>query len=268
MTKISRKVLLIIIAVISASLPIVILAASASIESFIGAADSVPKNPDVVSIVIDFYNFALMAAGGLAMGAIIYGALLYTISSGNSGKQSEAKEWITQALLGMALLLSAYLFLGTINKNIINPTLTITPTTKSMLTRPTSNTAITTSNGAANYIVPVPPTNCSTPTCIAAYKTCIANLTSNGKSNWPGTDAASVSGVNNYILNGAANCAAQALSAQPAAVKASAATIAACIKEYGSTSYCENPSGYGSLNAHDQKVCREGYATYCNNLTQ
>lgn len=267
MIKISRKILLIIVAIISASLPIVILAASASIESFIAATTNVPKNPDIVGIVIGFYDFALTAVGGLAMGAIIYGAILYAISSGNSGKQSEAKEWITQALLGMALLLSAYLFLGTINKNIINPIIAVPPTTESQLSRPTTNTAITTSN-TVNYVVPAPPSSCSTQTCINAYNSCIANLTSEAKSNWPGTDAAAVSGANNYIVNGASNCATQALSAQPAAAKASAATIAACDKTYGSTAYCENPNGYGSLNAHDHEVCSQGYLTYCANLTQ
>lgn len=61
-----------------------------------------------------------MAAGGLAMGAIVYGAILYTISSGNSSKQSDAKSWITNALLGLAILLGAFLIFQIINPNIAN----------------------------------------------------------------------------------------------------------------------------------------------------
>ena len=76
--------------------------------------------PDISGLIISAYNFALMAAGGLAMGAIVYGAILYTISSGNPSKQSDAKEWITQALLGLFLLLAAFIIFTTINPSIAN----------------------------------------------------------------------------------------------------------------------------------------------------
>jgi hypothetical protein len=70
--------------------------------------------------VAGFYNFALMIGGVLAFGAIVWGGILYASSAGNSGKQSEGKEWIKSALLGLLLLAGAYLILYTVNPNLVN----------------------------------------------------------------------------------------------------------------------------------------------------
>jgi hypothetical protein len=67
-----------------------------------------------------FYLFALMIGGVLAFGAVVYGGILYAISAGNSGKQSEGKEWIKSAIYGLLLLAGAYLVLYTINPNLVS----------------------------------------------------------------------------------------------------------------------------------------------------
>jgi hypothetical protein len=72
------------------------------------------------AFVSGFYNFALMIGGVLAFGAIVYGGILYAASAGNPGKQSEGKEWVKSALLGLFLLAAAYLILFTINPNLVN----------------------------------------------------------------------------------------------------------------------------------------------------
>lgn len=72
-----------------------------------------------VAIVANFYEFALMAAGILAFGAIVYGALRRVTSVGNPSAISEANDWITSALLGLLLLLGAYLVLNTINPELV-----------------------------------------------------------------------------------------------------------------------------------------------------
>ena len=74
-------------------------------------------------IVGNFYQFALAIAGVLAFGAIVYGGVRYTFAAGNPSGQSEGKEWIKGALLGLLLLASAYLILNTINPKIIDLTL-------------------------------------------------------------------------------------------------------------------------------------------------
>ena len=69
--------------------------------------------------VAGFYNFALIISGILAFGAIVYGGVLYATSAGNASKQSEGRQWIWSALLGLLLLGSAYLILKTINPNLV-----------------------------------------------------------------------------------------------------------------------------------------------------
>jgi hypothetical protein len=73
-----------------------------------------------------FYNFALIFAGILAFGAIVYGGIKYATSAGNASQQSEGRSWIWSALIGLLLLAGAYLILNTINPNLVklqNPTL-------------------------------------------------------------------------------------------------------------------------------------------------
>ncbi len=71
------------------------------------------------SLVNEFYKIALGLAGAAAFGVIIYGAILYTVSAGNTSKQQDAKDWITGAVWGVVLLLGAYLILYTINPNLV-----------------------------------------------------------------------------------------------------------------------------------------------------
>jgi len=90
------------------------------------------------AFVAGFYSFALMIGGVLAFGAIVYGGILYAVSAGNSSRQSEGKEWIKSALLGLLLLAGAYLILYTINPNLVNLNL---PTLSAVnIAAPTQNT--------------------------------------------------------------------------------------------------------------------------------
>src|SRR6185437_16969565 len=68
--------------------------------------------------IANIYDFALAIAGIIAFGVIVYGGVRYMISSGNPSGQSDAKEWIEAALLGLLLLVGAYFIL-----NIVNPQL-------------------------------------------------------------------------------------------------------------------------------------------------
>ncbi len=74
---------------------------------------------DPAGIIGNIYQFSLMMGGLLAFGAIVYGGIKYTISAGNPGGQSDGKEWVKQALLGLLLLVGAVLVLRTINPNLI-----------------------------------------------------------------------------------------------------------------------------------------------------
>lgn len=79
----------------------------------VGPVDSVP------GFVTNFYSFALMMAGILAFGAIVWGGIKYATGRGNPAAESEGKSWITNALLGLLLLAGAYVILRTINPQIV-----------------------------------------------------------------------------------------------------------------------------------------------------
>ena len=78
-------------------------------------------------VVQSIFNLALLVSGILAFGAVIYGAFMYTFSAGNPGMQSDARDQIMQAFLGLALLLGSYLVLNTINPNLTRISLSPLP---------------------------------------------------------------------------------------------------------------------------------------------
>ncbi len=83
----------------------------------------------VVNWVQNFYQFSLIAGVFLAVGVITWAGLKYALAAGNPSGQSDARDQILQALLGLLLLFGAYLVLYTVNPNLINLSL---PTLKSV----------------------------------------------------------------------------------------------------------------------------------------
>ena len=67
------------------------------------------------------FKAGLAIAGVLALVFLLYGAILYTISSsrGNVEGEAEAKERIYSVFLGLGLLLLSYLILYTINPDLV-----------------------------------------------------------------------------------------------------------------------------------------------------
>lgn len=70
--------------------------------------------------IANFYQFALLIGGVLALAVVVYGGILYMMTVGNPSGQSEAKEWLMAALWGILLLGGAYLVLNTINPQLVN----------------------------------------------------------------------------------------------------------------------------------------------------
>jgi hypothetical protein len=101
---------------------------------FILASAQISINPNIPGMqnisttgpcgwIVNFYVFALIIAGILAFGAIVYGGIKYSLSVGNPPSQSEGRSWIWGALLGLLLLACAWLILYTINPNLTKCTL-------------------------------------------------------------------------------------------------------------------------------------------------
>jgi len=114
------------------TLGLIVLAAlgAASVSRGVQIATTLPgmgqsSNPG--EFVASFYQFSLMIGGILAFGAIVYGGVKYTFAAGNPSGQSEGKEWVKSALLGLLLLVGAYIILNTINPDLVKLSLPTFP---------------------------------------------------------------------------------------------------------------------------------------------
>lgn len=66
-----------------------------------------------------FYFYFVSIAGILAVVMMMYGGILYVISTGNQQKISEAKDVITSSLIGLLIALGSYAILLLINPNLV-----------------------------------------------------------------------------------------------------------------------------------------------------
>jgi hypothetical protein len=82
--------------------------------------ESLGEQSSVPNLIKYIYTFALGICGLVALVSIIFGAAQYAFSAGDSSKTGDAKDRITQALLGIIILLCAFLILNTINPDLVN----------------------------------------------------------------------------------------------------------------------------------------------------
>lgn len=66
-----------------------------------------------------FFNLGIALAGTLAVLVIIFGGVYYLISFGRGKFTNEGKEWIKAGIIGLLILVSAYLIVYTINPDLI-----------------------------------------------------------------------------------------------------------------------------------------------------
>lgn len=67
------------------------------------------------------FTFAIIIAGLLAFGSLIYGGIRYLTSAGDPTKMSDAKNQVIAGFSGLIILLSSYLILNTINPQLVLP---------------------------------------------------------------------------------------------------------------------------------------------------
>lgn len=73
------------------------------------------ESAGLLGMIQNVYLIALGAAGLLALGSIVYGAIQYAVSRGNPSKLSDAWDRILQAFFGILLLVGAATILSVIN---------------------------------------------------------------------------------------------------------------------------------------------------------
>jgi hypothetical protein len=159
-----------------------------------GPLNTTPTGSSPGAYIKNFYSYALFLSGLLAFGAIVYGGIKYAIARGNPSGESEAKQWIWSALLGMLLLAGAYIILFTINPNLVNLALPALPTGNSN-TSPfllsTACTGVTTCGGdpgqLCNGTCPDgpdgQPQTCGTTDTTTGRRSCVAAVAANACSN-------------------------------------------------------------------------------------
>jgi Type IV secretion system pilin len=72
------------------------------------------------AFVANIYQFALEIGGALAFAVVVYGGIKYLTSAGNPSAQSDAKEWIESALLGLLLLVGVFFILKVVNPQLVD----------------------------------------------------------------------------------------------------------------------------------------------------
>lgn len=82
--------------------------------------ETLGEQSTVPELIKYIYTFALGICGITALVSIIVGAAQYAFSAGDSSKAGDAKDRITQALLGIVILLCAFLILNIINPDLVN----------------------------------------------------------------------------------------------------------------------------------------------------
>lgn len=66
-----------------------------------------------------FYDYGITIAGILATIVLMAGGVVWLVSGGDSGKIGQAKELITGSIVGMLILVCAWIILNTVNPNLV-----------------------------------------------------------------------------------------------------------------------------------------------------
>lgn len=80
---------------------------------------STDKSTKPLAVYIrSIYKYAIAVVGILATITMMIGGVMWILSAGDASLASEAKAWITSSLTGLALTLTSYMILTTINPNL------------------------------------------------------------------------------------------------------------------------------------------------------
>jgi hypothetical protein len=96
-----------------------------------GVSKTVDENT-VGTYIKAVYQYGIGVVGIVAAVVMMFGGVLWLTAGGDSGRVSEAKEWLKAALFGLILALLSYTILLTVNPDLINfRPITVTPITSS-----------------------------------------------------------------------------------------------------------------------------------------
>ncbi len=123
----SRKIFPLIIITIWLSAIIICSAAEYQALEPLPTFGNTNPGTDLSGYLETVFAFGVSLAGIMAVTMIVIGGIQYVTAYGNPGMIGSAKERITQALLGLLLVVGAWLILYTINPDLIKGKLTVPP---------------------------------------------------------------------------------------------------------------------------------------------
>ncbi|MFH1412794.1 MAG: pilin [bacterium] len=102
--------------------------------------DDSTKN--ICEYILAIYKYMIGVIGIFAAVALIIGGVIWITSAGSPGRIGMAKDWIAGSLIGLALALSAFLILATINVDLVLCRHLEIPAIQKKLTSPSSASAV------------------------------------------------------------------------------------------------------------------------------
>ncbi len=110
-----------VIVMVLVAMPVMALAATAANPCKLTDAQSSNNAapPKLGECVSQIYLWAMGAAGLLGLIMAIVGGYLVITASGNAAQAAKGKSFLYSALIGIAILLAAYLILSTINPDLV-----------------------------------------------------------------------------------------------------------------------------------------------------
>lgn len=115
-----KKYIFVIILLLAISYNLYAATAQIRLETGLPEHSTVPAENALPTYIKYLFIFGLSLISILALTYMIIGGVMYILAAGNSSLVAEAKDTIFQALLGVAVLLVAYLLLRTINPDLVN----------------------------------------------------------------------------------------------------------------------------------------------------
>lgn len=81
------------------------------------------KDPSILPIVAKVINWLLALSAMLAMGALVWGGIMYILSLGDEGKAGKAKQIILYAVIGVVLVLLSFVIIKVVQTTLTTTTL-------------------------------------------------------------------------------------------------------------------------------------------------
>ena len=82
--------------------------------------EGISQDTNIMNTVMTIINFVLLIVGTIAVLFLIIGGFRYVISAGNTDQKEKAQKTITYSIIGIVIVLLAFVIVMTINNILLN----------------------------------------------------------------------------------------------------------------------------------------------------